>query len=180
MDNPQVTALDLTDNRFTEVPASLARMARLQVLDLSGNPLQSLPDRTMLPLDNAPDWRHFPALRELDLSLDRRWSAGSADLPLLRALADLPDALTDLTLDHWSAFEPEVIKAIIALPHMLGRLVNLRRLSLVRTRIDVGLLFDVLPNLKALEQLDIEGIPLSRRQRRQLDKCCPAGCEILD
>jgi Leucine-rich repeat (LRR) protein len=43
VDNRQITSLDLTNNKITEFPSDIFVMQNLKYLDLSGNPLNSLP-----------------------------------------------------------------------------------------------------------------------------------------
>lgn len=131
-------------------------------------------------LETAPDWTRFPALRSLDLSLHRRWTAEAANLPLLHSVAALPTELLELTLDHWTSLDPAVLREVRALPQLLERLTGLKRLSLIRTPVDVDGLIWVVAKMPDLELVDVEGITMSRLQRRRLASSCPEACEILD
>jgi Leucine-rich repeat (LRR) protein len=173
-----------------ELPASLSTMEELYIHDTRLASIEFTQPTTELhtlsldgsvhALENQPDWQQFPNLLQLDLSLNRRWAAGQADIPLLESLADLPPGLEQLTLDHWLSFEPAVAEAIMALPNTLTRLRKLKSLSLVRTRVNVRDLISALADLQALEEIDIEGIALSRSERKKLEKSLPQKCKIID
>ncbi len=97
--------LDLTGNRFTEIPRSLLNSGHLSALNLSYNRLQKLPDSpgrlgslkilslrgnriTSLP----ESWYDFGSLRVLDVAMNR-----IAELP---ARLELPQSLKDLRLSY--------------------------------------------------------------------------------
>ncbi|XP_034953040.2 leucine-rich repeat-containing protein 58 [Zootoca vivipara] len=141
--------LNLSGNRFTQVPASLLGLRRLQSLSLGSNRLQGIP----------------PAIQELS-SLEFLYLGGNF-------ITSIPPELANLSLLNYLVLCDNKIQSI---PPQLAQLHSLRSLSL-HNNLLTYLPREIL-NLVHLEELSLRGNPLVVRFVRDLTYNPPSLQEL--
>jgi len=163
--------LDLSGNRLTDLPEALLRMDRLQGLNLSGNPLGTLPPEigalTALPAELG----QLSQLYALDLS-GNRLAVLSDSTAVWEQMAEWPNRLIQLDLSNNQLaeappFSPRLRLEVLNLSHNqltdlpldLDQLTNLTHLDLSHNRFSG--IPPVLSRLHPLLSLDLRGNPLT-------------------
>lgn len=161
----QIKVLDLSLNPLRSIPASVFELRNLQSLTLQSTELDSIPKQiaqlkslTQLDLSCHPDARPNP-LRRLPDALGKLTELRRLDLHQLESLAEMPDFIGKLKkLEELNMADCTKIKLEAAL-EVISNLTNLKRLNLMHLKGD-KLLPKTIGKLRALEWLNLYGCAL--------------------
>ncbi|MEL6195710.1 MAG: hypothetical protein AAFQ77_01480 [Myxococcota bacterium] len=106
-DDQRITGVDLTDCSFEEVPSILSKFKTLELLDISGNPLEALPSAAIHPALHA-----LIAFDQERVSL-QSMAAFAALHPKLRALSYSPKYASTRNLDDTLELAKAASKAAV-------------------------------------------------------------------